>query len=68
MGWKEDGIWRILTKQCHFTNLRRLSRYPLKIRQHERREYHNTRIEDLIPTTAGRVHRRLKTILEREMA
>lgn len=42
--------------------------YPLKIRQHERREYHNTRIEDLIPTTAGRVHRRLKTILEREMA
>lgn len=42
--------------------------FPLKVRQHERREYHDTRVDDTIPTTAGRVRRRLETILGREDA
>lgn len=42
--------------------------FLLKARQHERREYHDTKVDDPIPTTAGRVRRRLEITLETEDA
>lgn len=38
--------------------------FALKKRQHEQKEYHDTRTGDLIPTTAERVRRRLKELSE----
>ncbi len=59
LGWYEDRVALVLKVAGSRGG------FTLKTRQHERREYHDTKVDDLIPTTAGRVRRRLETILEK---
>jgi hypothetical protein len=39
--------------------------FVLKKRQHQQKEYHDAQIDDLIPTTAERVRKRLQNLLEK---
>lgn len=59
LAWYEDRVALVLKVAGNRGG------FPLKVRQHERREYHDTKVDDPIPTTAGRVRRRLEMILAR---